>query len=202
MVYFLSYLNEEERYPDVRKVKHKVVAYITHHHHLLVFRHPDAPEAGIQVPAGTVEENEQVEDAVLREAFEETGLDNLTLDGLLGEQERDMSDFGCDEIHHRRFYHLRCHGYPPPTWQHEEQYPSDNPASMPILFEFFWAALPHAVPAFIADHGIMLPQLFAVLFLKEREGHADATMEIPPFRTSCASSRFNLFTFPSTRPLL
>jgi hypothetical protein len=31
-----------------------------YHHRLLVFRHPDAPEAGIQVPAGTVEANERL----------------------------------------------------------------------------------------------------------------------------------------------
>ena len=97
----------------MRKVKYEVMAYITHHHYLLVFRHPDTPEAGIQVPAGTVEEQEQAEDAVLREAYEETGLTNLTLNCFLGEQERDMSDFGRDGVHHRRFYHLRCHGYPP-----------------------------------------------------------------------------------------
>lgn len=118
MIYFLSYLNEEERYPDMRKVKHKVMAYITHHHHLLVFRHSGAPEAGIQVPAGTVEEHEQAEDAVLREAYEETGLTHLTLHCFLGDHERDMSDFGRDEVHHRRFYHLRCQGYPPTTWHH------------------------------------------------------------------------------------
>ena len=167
MIYFLSYLNEEERYPDMRKVKHKVMAYITHHHHLLVFRHPGAPEAGIQVPAGTVEEHEQAEDAVLREAYEETGLTHLTLHCFLGDHERDMSDFGRDEVHHRRFYHLRCQGYPPTTWQHEECYHSGSSAQKPILFEFFWAPLPHAVPPLIADHGIMLPQLLDILSLEE-----------------------------------
>jgi ADP-ribose pyrophosphatase YjhB (NUDIX family) len=169
---------------------------------LLVFRHPDAPEAGIQVPAGTVEANERLENAVLREAFEETGLDNLMLVCLLGEQERDMSDFGSDEIHHRHFYHLRCQGYPPATWQHEERSPSDNPAQTPILFEFFWAALPHAVPVLIADHGIMLPQLFAVLFPKEREGPTDASLGNPALPNIMRLMSFNLFTLPSTRPLL
>ena len=38
---------------------------------LLLFRHPNA---GIQLPAGTVEEGETPEAAVLREVFEETGL--------------------------------------------------------------------------------------------------------------------------------
>jgi len=167
MVYYLRYLNEEERYTGVRKVKYKVMAYITHHHRLLVFRHLDAPEAGIQVPVGTVEEHEQAEDAVLREAYEETGLTHLTLNCFLGEQERDMSDFGRDEVHHRRFYHLRCHGYPPTTWQHEECYHSDSSAQKPIPFEFFWTLLPHAVPPLIADHGIMLPQLLDILSLEE-----------------------------------
>ena len=88
-------------------VKTKVLAYITHGGRLLVFRHPHAPEAGIQVPAGTVREHERLEEAVLREAREETGLDALTVVRYLGEQRRDMADFGRDETHHRHFFHLR-----------------------------------------------------------------------------------------------
>ena len=41
---------------------------------LLVFDHRDFPEAGTQVPAGTVEDDEAPADAVLREVHEETGL--------------------------------------------------------------------------------------------------------------------------------
>jgi hypothetical protein len=33
----------------------KVSAYVTCQGHLLVFTHPTAPEAGVQVPSGTVE---------------------------------------------------------------------------------------------------------------------------------------------------
>ena len=40
-------------------LKHKVFAYLTHGHRLLVFRHADFPEAGIQVPAGTVQPDER-----------------------------------------------------------------------------------------------------------------------------------------------
>ena len=63
----------------------KVFAYITHGNQLLVFSHPDFPEAGIQVPAGTIEEGETAEAAVMREAFEETGLANLKRIRMLGE---------------------------------------------------------------------------------------------------------------------
>lgn len=149
----------------MKRVRDKVFAYITHSNRLLVFTHPHVPKAGIQVPAGTVEESEPPEQAVMREAFEETGLTDLSLHCFLGEQERDMSDFGLDEIHYRRFYHLRCSGNPPLTWQYEELFPSDDPEQVPILFEFFWASLPDDVPPLIADHGFMLLQLLDVLSL-------------------------------------
>ena len=147
----------------MKPMKDKVFAYITHGYRLLVFRHPAVPEAGIQVRAGTIKVDESPEAAVLREAFEETGMADLTLAGLLGEQTRDMADFGRDEIHHRRFYHLRCTGSPPETWRHEEADPSAG-ESGPILFEFFWAPLPEGVPPLIADHGKMLPRLVEKLF--------------------------------------
>jgi 8-oxo-dGTP pyrophosphatase MutT (NUDIX family) len=41
---------------------------------VLVFRHPD-PEAGVQVPKGTVEPGETPETAVVRELHEEAGVD-------------------------------------------------------------------------------------------------------------------------------
>jgi 8-oxo-dGTP pyrophosphatase MutT (NUDIX family) len=54
----------------------KVTAFVIRQNHsqreLLVFAHPTA---GIQVPAGTVEDGETFEDSVLREIHEETGLE-------------------------------------------------------------------------------------------------------------------------------
>ena len=58
----------------MKQVKYKVFAYITNRQWLLLFTHLNAPEAGIQVPAGTIEAGESPEEAVLREVFEETGL--------------------------------------------------------------------------------------------------------------------------------
>ena len=139
-------------------VKRKVLAYITHANRLLIFSHPEHPEAGIQVPAGSVKEGERPEAAVLREAFEETGLDSLEVMAFLGEQQRPMADFGLDQIHHRYFYHLRCNGRPPETWRHYETDPSEG-GQAPIAFDFFWAPLPDGVPALVADHDAMLPWL-------------------------------------------
>ena len=144
----------------------KAFAYITNGHRLLVFSHPDSPSAGIQVPAGTMLPGELPEDAVLREAYEETGLADLTIADLLGEQIRDLGDFGRDEIHHRFFFHLRCPGEPPATWRHGEFDPSDGSAPG-IVFEFFWAALLYGVPDLIADHGKFVPQLLERLALED-----------------------------------
>lgn len=70
------------------KIMEKVTAFITRESQagpeLLLFEHP---YAGIQIPAGTVEEGEQPTEAVLREAAEETGLAALSLCRYLGCQE-------------------------------------------------------------------------------------------------------------------
>ena len=139
-------------------VIYKVFAYITNQNRLLVFRHTDFPEAGIQVPAGTVMAGEDLVTAVLREAWEETGLSDLVVQSYLGEQIRDMNDVGKNEIHHRHFFHLVCDDNPPNQWQHDETDPSDG-GTVPIRFELFWAGLPNQIPELICDHGIMLPLL-------------------------------------------
>ena len=76
-----------------RNVLEKVTAFVTRSgptgQELLLFRHP---HAGIQLPAGTVEERETPEQAVLREAMEETGLSNLRLGSLLGRHEQALPE--------------------------------------------------------------------------------------------------------------
>jgi len=99
---------------------------------------------------------------VLREAREETGLRDLVPVRYLGEQRRDLRDFGRDEIHHRRFYHLRCAGTPPERWHHFEADPSEGDPG-PIEFERFWVRLPDEVPELSADHGALLPRLIETL---------------------------------------
>ena len=150
----------------------KAFAYITHHDRLLVFRHPSVADAGIKVPAGSVRAGERPEDAVMREAHEETGLSDLVLVRPLGERQRDMSGFGLDEMHHRYFFHLGCRSEPPITWQHYELDPSVG-SSAPILFESFWARLPDGVPTLIADHDEQIPHLIEMLAAEGVIGQPD-----------------------------
>lgn len=74
-----SYLASE----TATNVMRKVTAFVmTKDGRVALFRHP---AAGTQVPAGTVEVGESLEDAVIREAREETGLSPLRLVAKLGE---------------------------------------------------------------------------------------------------------------------
>jgi ADP-ribose pyrophosphatase YjhB (NUDIX family) len=143
-------------------VKRKVFAYITHRCRLLVFRRVDVPEAGIQVPAGTVEPGESPSSAVMREAREETALVDLHLVRFLGDPVCAMHDspesFPARERHHGFFFHLRCLGAPPATWRHEELHEPGGAAD-PIVFGFFWVELPDGVPPLIAGHDWFVSRL-------------------------------------------
>lgn len=138
--------------------RNKVITYITHAGRLLVFRQPQFPEAGIQVPGGTVEEGEAFATAALREAAEETGLEHLEIVAFLGERERDLRHLGRDEMHIRQFFHLRCLDQPPERWRHNERTPSEGGPG-PIEFELYWVSLPDGVPELIGEMGQMLPAI-------------------------------------------
>jgi 8-oxo-dGTP pyrophosphatase MutT (NUDIX family)/RimJ/RimL family protein N-acetyltransferase len=138
----------------------KVVAYITQGDKLLVFSHPMHPKAGIQVPAGTIEDNESPEQAALREAREETGLHGLEMRSFLGVREHDLSLYGIADVHQRYFFHLECRQETPTTWHHHENDPSDE-SPAPIEFEFFWVKFPDEVPELSGELGELLPKLVA-----------------------------------------
>ncbi|MGJ3237082.1 MAG: NUDIX hydrolase [Anaerolineae bacterium] len=142
--------------------KRKVYAYIVQDGDIVLFEHPDYPQAGIQVPGGTVEHNETIEDAVLREACEETGLDGLKLAHYLGRQDRDMRDYDKDEYHHRHFFYLTCTAQIPKRWQNRERYSSEPVAGPGQLFEFYRCPL-KTVPDLIADFDIFISELKRIL---------------------------------------
>lgn len=122
------------------QVVRKVVGYIVREDNLLVFTHDDIPleVTGVQVPAGTIEVNEAPQDAVVREALEETGLAT-----------RIVSDLGMEhydarptkpEIHERYFFQLApVDAEVPERWAAGEDDPSDGGASQ--RWTCFWIPL-------------------------------------------------------------
>jgi 8-oxo-dGTP pyrophosphatase MutT (NUDIX family) len=73
----------------MEKILGKVTCFITRIKNnkveLLLIQHPNA---GIQIPAGTVEAHEAFHQAALREAMEETGLKEFVSCGKIGKQEQ------------------------------------------------------------------------------------------------------------------
>ena len=138
------------------KTRHRAYAYVTHGRRLLLFTQPRSPEAGIQVPAGGVEKDEDPADAALREAYEETGLSGLKMVRFLAQDTRDMRDCGTDQLQYRWFYHVKCIAAPPETWSHGE-FAEDGTVVHP--FDYFWADIPEGLPKLVANYDDMIPQL-------------------------------------------
>ena len=96
------------------KIKRKVLAYITRGQEpdleILVFEHKDHPNAGWQVPGGTIENDELVIDALYREIKEEAGISRQELE-LKGEifQTNYFSKHS-GSMHERSFFHLTYTG--------------------------------------------------------------------------------------------
>lgn len=77
----------------MNEVIQKVAAFIIRERsgikELLVFKHPTA---GVQIPAGTVEKGEDIETAVKREVYEETGLQLVEIENYLGCFENELEN--------------------------------------------------------------------------------------------------------------
>ena len=122
---------------------------------LLLLSHSLHPEAGLQVPAGTIMPGEDPRDAARRELVEETGLVDFEIKVLLGERIYDMRPFGKDELHHRYFFHAALTGEAPERWRHEEVHAETGP----IPLELFWWDLHGSPPDLIVGHGEVLGAL-------------------------------------------
>lgn len=137
--------------PTVRKV----VAYITRDDALLVFEHVHEPEAGVQVPAGSVQPGEALTEAVQREAREETGLAALTLVRYLGSRTYDARA-SHSQLHERHFFHLECSAPTPDTWI---EYELHDGLRAPTAFRLYWVRLDDSTLNLIAEFGALLDQL-------------------------------------------
>src|SRR5688500_12189505 len=122
-------------------MKRKVLAYITRNSNtqLLVFRHKHYPEAGLQVPAGTVEDHEELIDALFREIDEESGLSQLTLIRHLA-----TAPFYAEaktEWQERNVFHLQARDNLPESWLHVVK---AGDADEGLHFEYSWSSLNEA----------------------------------------------------------
>ncbi len=136
----------------------KVVAYIVRDERLAVFLHEGdfdpVKESGLQVPAGSCEPGEVPAEAVLREAWEESGLDALRVVRYLGDTHYDMRPYA-NATHHRRFFHLAVDGPVGEEWSHVELHARTDKAP---VFQFFWMPLRQA-HVLAAGQGALLGSL-------------------------------------------
>lgn len=139
----------------------KVVCYVTHDHHLLVFTHDTVPieVAGVQVPAGTIAANESPEHAAVRELYEETGRRGRIV-RKLGVARYDLRP-ARDEIAVRHFFHVTLpSGDPRERWKAGEP---DVPAGHePISWTCWWLPITDA-HVLAAGFGALIGQLSAGL---------------------------------------
>lgn len=128
-------------------MKEKVLAYIIQNKKLLVFTHRDYPDAGIQVPAGTIDPGESPEDAVFREILEESGLKNLSIKEDLGIFEY-FHEYK-KEWHRRHVFLLHSTETLPEYWSHTVSSGSDDRG---LVFNYYWLEL-EKMHTLAADQG-------------------------------------------------
>ena len=121
-------------------VKQKVLALITREQarqaQVLVFDHRDFPDAGTQIPAGTVDGGETLEGALWREIHEEAGLttDQLRFVGLIASHRHpDWGEAGIVE----HIYHLTA-DHLPDAWSHTVHGQGED---IGFVFNYYWLPL-------------------------------------------------------------
>lgn len=125
--------------------KRKASVYVTSDRGLLVFSHARHPEVGLQVPSGTIDENEEPLVAAVRELEEEAGI-KTTPDRFepLPFYTHDMRPFRA-EVQERYPFLLRLDAAVADSWTHWEEHP-DLIGAKPERFDFHWEPIDSALP--------------------------------------------------------
>jgi 8-oxo-dGTP pyrophosphatase MutT (NUDIX family) len=131
--------------------RQRVVAYITrdtdHGRELLVFEDPKHMHMGLQVPAGRLEAEEELEAALLREIAEESGLENVRVVG-------ELPDF---ENHYKNRYenhgfHVVVDGEGSDEWEHVVVGEGDDAG---LTFYFRWVPIEDGLHLFERPHPLL-----------------------------------------------
>jgi 8-oxo-dGTP pyrophosphatase MutT (NUDIX family) len=127
-------------------VRKRVVAYVTRERHgrheLLVFDHQDMPEVPTQVPAGRIDAHESLEEGVLREVEEETGLTGIRIVGELADADEFERLFG-PAAHRSWAFHAVTDAAGPDEWEHLV---SGTGMDSGLVFLCRWASLENRPP--------------------------------------------------------
>ncbi|MFE3944437.1 NUDIX domain-containing protein [Streptomyces sp. NPDC059118] len=91
---------------------------------LLVFDHIGMPTAGTQVPAGGVGPDEELEQAVLREVAEETGLSAATVVRKIAVEDKPHPETG--QPRRTAFFFVRAPADTPDSWEHRVRGDGDD----------------------------------------------------------------------------
>ena len=95
-------------------VRKRVVGYVTRGRELLVFEH-----AGVlEVPGGRIDHDETLEDGLLREVAEETGVTGLTIVGVLADADEVDRLYG-PLVHRSWAFHAEAQDGGPDDWDHQ-----------------------------------------------------------------------------------
>lgn len=119
-------------------VRKRVVGYVTRGRHLLVFEH-----AGVmQVPAGRVDPDETLEEGLVREVEEETGVTGIEIVSELADAAEFRRLYGPGR-HESHAFHATADADTPDTWTHEVTGSGmDNVLAYPCR----WASLDGELP--------------------------------------------------------